>query len=134
MPGTPNPTPTQCRHGAAFAEWSGSLYSTGKYTIFVPLRDRVCSAMRRFKKWGRMIEKIASHPKSIIPTQTNPPVQRRELHRSRRFHRKPKKHIFRLRVQQIIRLHRPAVRAMIGKVPLLGILAAPLSVAGPPLD
>jgi hypothetical protein len=38
IPGTPNLTPAQCRHGAVLAQWSVFLYSTGEYTIFVLLQ------------------------------------------------------------------------------------------------
>jgi hypothetical protein len=64
--------------------------------------------------------------KPTIPAHPNPPLHRRKLDRPRLRLRDTKKHIPRLRVQQIVLLHRPAIRAVIREVPVLRLGCHPI--------
>jgi hypothetical protein len=70
--------------------------------------------------WDRRLRPLGSHPETAIPAHLNPPAQRRELDRSRLRQRDAKEHVPRLGMQEIVLLHRPAMRTVIGEAAVLG--------------
>ena len=77
---------------------------------------------------------LDSHSKPAVPADPNSSLHRRKLDQPRLRLRDTKKHIPRFRVQQIVLQHRPAMGAVIRKVPIQGLRTRCHAVEPPTLE